>query len=46
MAEFEQLVRKRWGNRYNLTKDRDGWYASETVKRMYDVWCICKGIIK
>lgn len=43
MNEFEQLVRKRWGNRYNLTK---GYYAVESVRHMYDIWCICKGVIK
>lgn len=46
MNEFEQLVRKRWGNRYNLTKDIEGYYAVESVRHMYDIWCICKGIIK
>ncbi|MGE4862457.1 hypothetical protein [Yersinia ruckeri] len=43
---FEQLVIKRHGNRYNLQKDRDGYYANQTVKRMYEFWCLAKGVIQ
>lgn len=44
-AEFETIVRRRYGARYNLTKDVDGYYASEPVKRMHEMWCVAKGII-
>lgn len=45
MKEFENLVRLRYGSRYNLVKDVEGYYANETVKRMYEFWCLAKGII-
>lgn len=36
---FEFWVRKTFGNRYDLTRDVDGFYCREVVKRMFDVWC-------
>ena len=41
---FEVWVRKRYGNRYDLTRDCDGFYCREVVKRMFDVWCHCRGL--
>lgn len=38
---FEFWVRKTFGNRYDLTRDVDGFYCREVVKRMFDVWCHC-----
>ncbi|MGP0813208.1 hypothetical protein ACAG14_28350, partial [Escherichia coli] len=26
-----------------LTRDVDGFYCREVVKRMFDVWCHCRG---
>lgn len=43
--QFERLVRTRCGNRYNLVKDVEGYYANEVVKRMYEFWRLAKGII-
>ncbi|AAG57257.1 hypothetical protein ACNCRD_002272 [Escherichia coli] len=40
---FEFWVRKTFGNRYDLTRDVDGFYCREVVKRMFDVWCHCRG---
>ncbi|MEK2481899.1 hypothetical protein AAAA28_01550 [Providencia stuartii] len=42
--KFEALMRRKYGNRYNLTRDIEGYYANETVKRMFEVWCEVKGI--
>lgn len=36
--EFEMYMFKFHGNRYNLTIDRDGYYASEVTKRMFEVY--------
>ena len=36
---FESWIRRNYGNRYDLTKDTDGFYCRETVKRMFEVWC-------
>lgn len=41
---FECYVRLKYGNRYDLTRDQDGMYCREVVKRMFEVWCHCKGI--
>ncbi|EHL4599681.1 hypothetical protein NXJ56_004407 [Salmonella enterica] len=41
--EFEIWVRQRYGNRYDLLKDREGFYCREVVKRMYEVWRYCHG---
>lgn len=41
---FELWIRKRYGNRYDLTRDVDGFYCREAVKRMFEVWCHCHGL--
>ncbi len=41
---FEMWVRKRYGNRYDLTRDIQGCYSREVVKRMFEVWCHCRGL--
>ncbi|ELG8356561.1 hypothetical protein ROF51_002873 [Escherichia coli] len=41
---FELWVRQRYGNRYDLTRDVDGFYCREIVKRMFEVWCHCRGL--
>ena len=33
---FERWVHQRYGNRYDLTRDVDGFYCREVVKRMFD----------
>lgn len=40
---FERYMRQRYGNRYDLTRDVEGFYCREIVKRMFEVWCHCKG---
>ncbi|WP_272928271.1 hypothetical protein [Escherichia albertii] len=40
---FERYMRQRYGNRYDLTRDAYGFYCREVVKRMFEVWCSCKG---
>lgn len=42
--EFEVWMRQRYGNRYDLTLDDYGFYCREVVKRMYEVWCYCRGL--
>lgn len=42
--EFEMWVRLRYGGRYDLTRDGHGYYCREVVKRMYEVWCHCRGL--
>ncbi|EKP1130361.1 hypothetical protein AAFL38_19285 [Klebsiella grimontii] len=42
--EFEIWVRLRYGGRYDLTRDALGYYCREVVKRMYEVWCHCRGL--
>ncbi|OCU80235.1 hypothetical protein A6D76_25690 [Klebsiella pneumoniae] len=32
------------GGRYDLTRDGHGYYSREVVKRMYEVWCHCRGL--
>lgn len=39
---FERYMRQRYGNRYDLTRDVEGFYCREIVKRMFEVWCHCK----
>ncbi|WP_406943499.1 hypothetical protein [Citrobacter freundii] len=34
-------MRQRYGSRYDLTRDCDGFYCREVVKRMFDVWRHC-----
>ncbi|HFO2850573.1 TPA: hypothetical protein ACV8CV_005796, partial [Escherichia coli] len=29
---------------YDLTRDAHGFYCREVVKRMFDVWCHCRGL--
>ncbi|HAP0165365.1 hypothetical protein [Escherichia coli] len=41
---FELWVLQRYGNRYDLTRDVDGFYCREIVKRMFEVWCHCRGL--
>lgn len=38
---FELWVHRRYVQRYDLTRDRDGFYYREVVKRMFEVWCHC-----
>ncbi|RRF04544.1 hypothetical protein EAO13_29900 [Klebsiella pneumoniae] len=42
--EFEIWIRLRYGGRYDLTRDGHGYYSREVVKRMYEVWCHCRGL--
>lgn len=42
--EFEIWVLRRYGNRYDLTRDSYGFYYQEVVKRMFEVWCYCRGL--
>lgn len=41
---FEIWVRQRYGNRYDLTRDIEGFYCREIVPCMYEVWCHCRGL--
>ncbi|PFF94821.1 hypothetical protein [Escherichia albertii] len=41
---FERWMRQRYGNRYNLTRDTDGYYCCEVVKRMFEVWRYCRSL--
>lgn len=41
---FEIWVRQRYGNRYDLTCDKYGFYCREIVKRMFETWCYCRGL--
>lgn len=41
--EFETMVRNLHGDRYRFEQDQEGYYVREVVKRMYEVWCTCKG---
>lgn len=43
--EFERYVRLQHGERYSFETDMDGYYAREVTKRMYEIWCHCRGII-
>lgn len=40
---FERYMRQRYGNRYDLSRDISGFYCRAVVKRMFEVWCHCKG---
>ncbi|EPB8904092.1 hypothetical protein [Escherichia coli] len=42
--DFERWMRQRYGNRYDLTRDTDGYYCREIVKRMLEVWCHRRGL--
>ncbi|POU42416.1 hypothetical protein C3375_20870 [Citrobacter freundii complex sp. CFNIH12] len=41
---FEIWVRQRYGNRYDLSRDQEGFYCREVVKRMFETWCHCRGL--
>ena len=41
---FERWMRQRYGNRYDLTRDTNGYYCREIVKRMFEVWCHHRGL--
>lgn len=43
--EFEKYVRSMHGRRYSFDTDQEGYYAHEVTKRMYEIWCHCRGII-
>lgn len=40
--QFEWWMRVHYGDRYDLTRDCDGYYCREVVKRMFEVWISCK----
>ncbi|HIB1649360.1 TPA: hypothetical protein ACWV6T_003451 [Salmonella enterica subsp. enterica serovar Muenchen] len=42
--EFEELVRQRYGDLYDLTRDMEDIYCREIVRRMFDVWRYCRGL--
>ncbi|HBM7966101.1 TPA: hypothetical protein RPP45_001193 [Escherichia coli] len=42
--DFERWMRQRYGNRYDLARDTDGYYCREIVKRMFEVWCHRRGL--
>ncbi|EBU8672100.1 hypothetical protein DLR41_19515 [Salmonella enterica subsp. enterica serovar Panama] len=42
--EFEIWMRQRYGNRYDLTRDMEDIYCREIVRRMFDMWCHCRGL--
>lgn len=44
-AEFEMMVRSLHGERYSFEVDQEGFYAREVTRRMYDIYCKCKGWI-
>lgn len=41
--EFETWVRQRYGYLYDLTRDAEGVYCREIVRRMFDVWRHLRG---
>lgn len=43
---FEAMIRLKYGNRYSLELDVEGYYAREIVRRMFEVWCHCKGVVQ
>lgn len=40
---FECYMRLKHRDRYDLTRDVDGLYCREIVRRMFEIWCPCKG---
>ena len=40
---FECYMKLKHVDRYDLTRDQDGMYCREVVKRMFEIWCHCKG---
>ncbi|SUX99592.1 Uncharacterised protein [Citrobacter youngae] len=41
---FEIWVYQRYRNRYDLSRDQEGFYCREVVKRMFETWCHCRGL--
>lgn len=41
---FEIWVHQRYGSRYDLTRVQEGFYCREVTRRMFDVWCHCRGL--
>ncbi|ELT7764223.1 hypothetical protein ACVGX7_08910 [Enterobacter hormaechei] len=41
---LELWFRKRYGNRYDMTRDFQGFYSREVVKRRFEVWCHSRGL--
>ncbi|EIZ6119619.1 hypothetical protein AB7Y34_002658 [Salmonella enterica] len=41
---FELWVRRQYGSQYDLTRDIEGFYCRETVRRMFEVWCHCRSL--
>lgn len=39
---FEMFMLTTYGKQYDLTRDQDGFYCREIVKRMFEVWCFCR----
>lgn len=42
--EFEIWVLRMYGNRYDLTRDIEGFYCRTIVRRMFETWCHCRGL--
>ena len=42
---LEGFMRKKYGSRYDLSRDMDGLYAREIVRRMFEAFCYAKGVI-
>lgn len=42
---FERFVRRKYGSRYDLTRDQEGFYSREIVKCMFEVWKYKSGVI-
>ena len=40
---FEMFMRTTYGDQYDLTRDVDGFYCRAVVRRMFEVWCFCRG---
>jgi hypothetical protein len=41
---FDKWMRQQYGERYKLDIDYEGYYAREIVRRMFEVWCHCRGL--
>lgn len=42
--EFDIWVRQRYGYFYDLTRGAKDLYCCEVVRRMFEVWCYCRGL--
>lgn len=42
---FEKYMRKKHGDRYDLTRCCDGFYAREVVRCAFEAFCYAKGVI-